>query len=57
MLFFAEVSKWKSIALAVIPTVLFLLGGITMRNIPAIILAVVFGVGHIYVTYKNQENK
>ena len=57
MLYFAGVKMWKSMALAIIPTVLFLLGGITMRNIPAIILAVVFGVGHIYVTYKNQEKK
>ena len=56
MLYFAGVKMWKSMALAFIPTVLFLVSGITMRNIPAIILAVVFGVGHIYVTYKNQEN-
>lgn len=55
MLYFAEVKMWKSMALAIIPTVLFLVGGITMRNIPAILLAVVFGIGHIYVTYKNQE--
>lgn len=55
MLYFAEVSMWKSMALAIIPTLLFLFGGITMRNIPAIVLAVVFGIGHIYVTYKNQE--
>ena len=57
LLFFAERKMWKSMALAIIPTLLFLIGGITMRNIPAIILAAVFGVGHIYVTYKNQENK
>lgn len=57
MVYFAEVKIWKSMALAVIPTVLFLVGGITMRNIPAIILAVVFGIGHMYVTYKNQENE
>ena len=55
MLYFAEVSMWRSMALAIIPTLLFLFGGITMRNIPAIVLAVVFGIGHIYVTYKNQE--
>ncbi len=55
LLFFAGVSTWKSMALAIIPTLLFLIGGITMRNIPAIVLAVAFGIGHIYVTYKNQE--
>ena len=57
MLYFAEVKIWKSMVLAVIPTVLFLVGGITMRNILAILLAVVFGIGHIYVTYKNLENE
>ena len=55
MLYFAGVKNWKSMALAIIPTLLFFVNGITMRNIPAIILAVVFGIGHIYVTYKNQE--
>jgi len=57
MLYFVGQKMWKSMALAIIPTLLFLIGGITMRNIPAIILAAVFGIGHIYVTYKNQENK
>ena len=54
-IFVAGKKMWKSMALAIIPTLLFLVGGITMRNIPAIVLAVVFGIGHIYVTYKNQE--
>lgn len=57
MLYFVGAGMWKSMALAIIPTLLFLIGGITMRNIPAIFLAVVFGIGHIYVTYKNQESK
>ena len=57
MLYFVEQRMWKSMALAIIPTLLFLIGGITMRNISAMLLAVVFGIGHIYVTYKNQENK
>ena len=55
MLYFTGAKMWKSLALAIIPTLLFLIGGITMRNIPAIVLAVVFGIGHIYVTYRNQE--
>lgn len=55
MLYFVGAGMWKSMALAIIPTLLFLIGGITMRNIPAMVLAVVFGIGHIYITYKNQE--
>ena len=42
--FIAGKKMWKSMALAIIPTLLFLFGGITMRNIPAIVLAVVFGI-------------
>lgn len=57
MLFFAGQRMWKSMALAIIPTLLFLIGGITMRNIPAMVLAVIFGIGHIYITYKNQESE
>lgn len=41
---------WKQMALAIIPTALFLLSGITMLNIPLIVSAVIFGAGHIYVT-------
>ncbi len=57
MLYFAGNQMWKSMALAIIPMFLFLVGAITMRNIPAMMLAVVFGIGHFYVTYKNQESK
>lgn len=53
--FIAGKKMWKSMALAIIPTLLFLVGGLTMRNAVAMALAVMFGIGHIYVTYKNQE--
>ena len=44
----------KQIALAIIPTVIFLLCGITMMHWLLIISGIIFGVGHIYVTYKNR---
>ena len=53
MLYFVEQRMWKSMVLAIIPTLLFMIGGITMRNAVAMAFAVVFGIGHIYVTYKN----
>lgn len=40
-------------ALAVLPSCLFLLNGITLEYIPLIISAILFAVGHIYVTYAN----
>lgn len=54
MLFFYKQSYWKQIALAVIPTCLFLLSGITMRHYLLIAFGVIFGIGHIYVTTKNR---
>ena len=53
ILYFCKETNWKQIALAVIPTSLFLLSGITMGHILLIVSGAVFGIGHIYVTSKN----
>lgn len=53
VLYFVRQTMWKSIALAVLPTLIFLLSGITLSYIPLIISAVIFGVAHIYVTWQN----
>lgn len=55
ILFFIRRKPWKSMALAILPTLIFLLSGITLRHALLIISAVIFGVAHIYVTYKNRE--
>ena len=44
----------EQMALAIIPAVLFLLSGITMRHYLLVVFAVLFGIGHIYVTNKNR---
>lgn len=54
MLYFNKQSYWKQIALAVLPTCLFLLSGITMQYYLLILFGVVFGIGHIYVASKNR---
>ena len=54
ILYFKQQSFGKQIALAVIPALLFLLSGITMRHYLLIVFAVVFGVSHVYVTSKNR---
>lgn len=54
MLYFNKQTYWKQIALAVIPTCLFLLSGITMLHFILIIFAVIFGIGHMYATKKNR---
>lgn len=53
--FFARQSMWNRITLAIIPTLLFLLSGCTLRHILLIITAIIFGIGHIYVTYMNTK--
>jgi len=40
-------------SLAVLPSCLFLLDGITLEYIPLLIFAILFAFGHIYVTYQN----
>ena len=54
MLYFHKQSFGRQIALALLPTCLFLLSGITMRHYLLILFGIVFGVGHVYVTYKNR---
>ena len=57
MLFFQKQDNWKRMALAIIPTVLFLMSGIALRHILLIIMAVIFGIGHIYVTKANMTTE
>jgi len=55
IIFFARPSMWNRMALAIIPTLLFLLSGCTLGHILLIITAIIFGIGHIYVTYINAK--
>ena len=54
ILYFHKQSFGKQITLAILPICLFLLSGITMRHCLLILFGLVFGVGHVYVTYKNR---
>ncbi|MCR5792494.1 MAG: hypothetical protein K6G65_04945 [Lachnospiraceae bacterium] len=54
ILYFVKQTYWKQMTLAVIPLCLFLLSGITLLQWPLILFAVIFGIGHIYVTNKNR---
>ncbi|MBQ7942860.1 MAG: hypothetical protein IJ326_02225 [Lachnospiraceae bacterium] len=57
ILYFKKNTYAKQILLAVIPTCIFLLSGITLRHYLLIVFGVIFGVGHIYVTNCNREEK
>ena len=54
VLYFKKPEYLKQIALAVIPTSIFILSGITSLHILLIIFGIIFGVGHIYVTMQNR---
>ena len=48
-------SRKRALALAVIPTCIFLLCGLLLHHWLLAAFAVLFGVGHVYVTMKNSE--
>ena len=54
VLYFKNQTYAKQMSLAVIPTCLFLLSGITLQHYLLILFAVIFGIGHVYVTNKNR---
>ena len=54
ILYFKKCTYWKQITLALIPACIFLLSGITMLHYMLVIFAILFGIGHIYVTHKNK---
>lgn len=45
--------KLKALSLSVIPSVIFLFSGIVLADIPLILFAVLFGINHILLSYKN----
>lgn len=53
ILYFIRQRYWKSMTLAVIPTLIFLLCGIALRDWMLVISGGIFGIGHVYVTYQN----
>lgn len=46
-------TRRRALALAVLPTCIFLLSGLLLRHWLLVVFAVLFGIGHIYVTQKN----
>lgn len=53
--YFVNVKFWKSMALAIIPTIIFLTSGISSRRYLLVVSAIIFGIGHVYVTYQNTK--
>ena len=47
-------STIKMLWLSIVPAVLFLFSGIMLLSVPLIVFAIIFGIGHITVSYKNR---
>ena len=49
--------KLKALSLSLIPSCIFLFSGIILAYIPLIIFAVLFGISHVFISYKNALNR
>ena len=55
ILYFKRESTNRAMALAVIPSCIFLLSGLLLHHWVLVTFAVLFGLGHIYVTVVNNQ--
>ena len=53
VIFWNKSGKLRALSLSIIPSVIFLFSGIVLANIPLIVFAVLFGINHILLSYKN----
>jgi uncharacterized membrane-anchored protein YitT (DUF2179 family) len=53
-LYFRKSTLEKAMSLAIIPTIIFLSSGIIQGKVLLIITAILFGIGHIIITYNNK---
>jgi hypothetical protein len=54
-LYFSKSTMEKAMTLAIIPTIIFLSSGIIQGKVLLIITAILFGIGHIVITYNNNR--
>lgn len=54
VLYFRKAGRNRAVMLAAVPTCMFLLSGLMLRHWLLVLSAVMFGVGHVYVTLENQ---
>ena len=50
-------SAIKMLWLSITPTVLFLFSGVMLLSIPLILFSIIFGIGHITISYKNRNGQ
>ena len=50
---FRKKTRLRGLWLSIIPTALFLFCGLMLLSLPLIVSAILFGIGHITISYKN----
>jgi len=55
MLYFHKQDFRKMMGLAIVPACMFVLSGVTWGHILLMVSGVIFGIGHVYVTYQNAK--
>lgn len=45
--------KLRALSLSILPSCIFLFSGVLLASIPLIVLAVLFALSHIFISYKN----
>lgn len=53
--YFKRYTYSRAMTLSIVPTIIFLLNGLTLSHCALVVAAVLFGVGHIYVTHQNNK--
>ena len=53
-LYFKNKSMSNALALAIIPTLIFIVSAVSVKHWALLVTAVLFGISHIYITYVNQ---
>lgn len=51
--YFKKQTMGRAMILAIDPTCIFFLSGVTLYHWALVVAAIIFGVGHIYATYRN----
>lgn len=54
-LYFRKATMEKAMSLAIIPTIIFISSGIIQGKVLLIITSILFGIGHIIITYNNNR--
>jgi len=55
ILYFRQSTTVRAMALAILPTIIFLFSGIILSQVLLIVTALLFGIGHITITYNNNK--